>query len=290
LHKIIQFKRRLFNTHPRGRVSRSALSLAVMGILLGVVGTVGYFKFLAPLAIDQTNFVVPTVNKSTIDEQAIIGRASVIDGDTIEIHGTRIRLYGIDAPESDQTCIDDGNPTRCGQRAALALADKIAEHSVNCEPKDRDRYGRVVAICRSAGEDLNAWMVTQGMAVAYRQYSSDYILQEERAKVAKRGIWKGDFVFPWDWRHDKENHAYRVLPRSFKSAPAAGGSFSNAQSSTAASGQCLIKGNISQSGERIYHVPGGAFYDRTIISVAKGERWFCSEAEAQAAGWRRSRR
>ncbi|MFO0997127.1 MAG: hypothetical protein U1F33_10630 [Alphaproteobacteria bacterium] len=53
---------------------------------------------------------------------------------------------------------------------------------------------------------------------------------------------------------------------------------------------CRIKGNISESGERIYHVPGGAFYDKTAISPARGERWFCTESEARAAGWRRSRR
>jgi len=53
---------------------------------------------------------------------------------------------------------------------------------------------------------------------------------------------------------------------------------------------CIIKGNISDRGERIYHMPGGEFYDRTRISLAKGERWFCSEADARAAGWRRSKR
>ena len=133
-------------------------------------------------------------------------------------------------------------------------------------------------------------MVAEGLAVAYRQYSIDYVPQEGQAAASKRGIWKGEFIFPWDWRRANENHEYRVLPRSFKSAPSNSGSSNSAQSSSAASGQCLIKGNISQSGERIYHVPGGDFYGRTVINVAKGERWFCSEAEARAAGWRRSRR
>ena len=288
--KIIQFKRRLLHRLQRGPRSRAALPLALIGVLLGAVGTVAYFKFLAPPVIDQPKFLVPTVIKSAIGEQAIIGQASVIDGDTIQIHGTRIRLYGIDAPESGQTCLVEGNPTRCGQRAALALADKIANHAVTCEPKDRDGYGRVVAICRAAGEDLNGWMVAEGYAVAYRQYSIDYVRQEEQAAASKRGIWKGEFIFPWDWRRANENHDDQVLPRSFKNAPSIGGSSNSSQSNSAASGQCPIKGNIGQSGERIYHVPGGDFYDRTIIDLAKGERWFCSEAEARAAGWRRSRR
>jgi hypothetical protein len=126
------------------------------------------------------------------------------------------------------------------------------------------------------------------MAVAYRQYSVDYVPQEEQAAASKRGMWKGDFIFPWDWRKQNETHSFRVLPRSFKNAPTS--STNAVQSNNATPIQCVIKGNISQSGERIYHVPGGAFYDRTIISVTKGERWFCSEAEARAAGWRRSRR
>jgi endonuclease YncB( thermonuclease family) len=263
--------------------------LALIGVLIGAIGTVGYFKG-SSLPVFHQNFATPTVIKSAIGTQAIIGQASVIDGDTIEIHRTRIRLYGIDAPESGQTCLVEGSPTRCGQQAALALADKIASHIVTCEPKDRDRYDRVVAICRAAGEDLNAWMVAQGMAVAYRQYSIDYVPQEEQAAASKRGIWKGEFIFPWDWRRANQNNEYRVLPRSFKSAPSISGSSNSAQSNSPASGQCLIKGNMSQSGERIYHVPGGDFYDRTVINVAKGERWFCSEEEARAAGWRRSRR
>ena len=84
----------------------------------------------------------------------IIGRASVIDGDTIEIRGQRIRLFGIDAPESRQTCTDPkGVSYRCGQRAAQALDYRISDSPVTCEPKDRDRYGRIVAVCRAYGED-----------------------------------------------------------------------------------------------------------------------------------------
>jgi endonuclease YncB( thermonuclease family) len=217
------------------------------------------------------------------EPETIAGRASVIDGDTIEIHGTRIRLFGIDAPESDQDCLVGGHPTRCGQRAALALADEINNRPVTCDSKDRDSYGRVVAICRVAGEDLNAWMVAQGWALAYRQYSTDYVTQERQAAASKRGIWQGEFVSPWDWRRD---HA-RALPST---PPPNGAASISARNSSAPTGQCDIKGNISQNGERIYHVPGGGYYSRTIIDLAKGERWFCSEAEARAAGWRRSRR
>ena len=197
--------------------------------------------------------------------ETITGRASVIDGDTITIHGTRIRLHGIDAPESGQSCGSEGKRWRCGQQAALALAKRIGSAPVACLKKDVDRYKRVVAVCRSGGgEDMNAWMVFEGWAMAYRQYSTDYIRQEDGASRGKVGIWRGEFVPPWDWRRGKR--------------------LTSAPSDKAA--HCLIKGNIGRRGARIFHVPGGQYN----IDGSKGERWFCNEAEARAAGWRRSRR
>lgn len=134
------------------------------------------------------------------DARALSGTASVIDGDTIEIHGTRIRLHAIDAPESRQTCLIGKEEWRCGQQASLALADRIDRRPVTCEEKDIDRYGRVVAACFAGGESLNAWMVHEGWAVAYRQYGRDYIAEETAAKAARRGVWAGTFMMPWEWR------------------------------------------------------------------------------------------
>ena len=130
-----------------------------------------------------------------------VGIASVIDGDTIELHGERIRLFGIDAAESSQLCEDAaGKAYRCGQQAALALADRIGRQTVRCEGKDRDRYGRLVAICYLGDEDLDAWMVLQGLALAFRKYSTLYVPQEDEARLAKRGLWSGSFEMPWEWR------------------------------------------------------------------------------------------
>ena len=202
----------------------------------------------------------------------ISGRARVVDGDTVEIGQTRVRLHGIDAPESRQSCIADGRRWPCGERATRALAGRIGSQTVSCVERDRDRYGRTVAVCHAAGKDLNAWMVRQGWALAYQQYSKAYIADESDARAGRRGMWRGDFVPPWDWR---------------RGARLAG---ARAASQEAAGGKCRIKGNIGRGGSRIYHVAGGQYYDRTRINTAKGERWFCTEAEARAAGWRRSKR
>jgi endonuclease YncB( thermonuclease family) len=205
-----------------------------------------------------------------------IGQASIIDGDTIEIHGQRIRLFGIDAPEHDQLCEAAGAQYRCGQQASLALADRIGKQTVDCVPHDVDQYGRVVAVCSAGGEDLNAWMVRQGWALAYRHYSTVYVADEDAAHLAGAGIWRGTFDAPWDWRQGKRQRAAQV--QNQRTVVGDG-----------ATSQCVIKGNISSKGERIYHVPGGEYYDATKIDMAKGERWFCTEAEAMAAGWRKSK-
>ena len=218
-------------------------------------------------------FVHGSDQAAAVTGSVISGQASVIDGDTIEIHGAKIRLFGIDAPEGRQVCQDSmGRDYRCGQRAALALSDKIGRHTVSCVERDVDRYHRIVAVCSVAGLDVNGWMVRRGWAVAYRHYSEDYVPQEDEASAARAGIWAGSFTPPDEWRHSKVAHVSQARRQSAPTKPAS----------------CLIKGNISyNSGQKIYHVPGGKYYDQTRIN-RPGERWFCTEAEARAAGWRRS--
>jgi len=134
-----------------------------------------------------------------VNAQTITGRASVIDGDTIEIRGQRIRLHAIDAPESSQTCLDAGGRFyRCGQRAAFALDDQIRQRNVSCRQTDADRYRRLIGICDLNDVDLNGWMVREGHAIAYRRFGR--ITSVTRTKHAESvGERAGRFATPWDW-------------------------------------------------------------------------------------------
>ena len=131
----------------------------------------------------------------------IVGPARVIDGDTIEVQGQRIRLHGIDAPESAQKCKLKGKSCPCGEIAGGALKDLTAGIEVRCEQVDVDRYGRIVATCYDNHDfDINRNMVYTGWALAYRKYSTRYVATEDGAREAKRGLWKGEFEMPWEWR------------------------------------------------------------------------------------------
>ena len=126
----------------------------------------------------------------------------IVDADTLEVAGQKVRLQGIDAPESAQTCRQAGGPRyQCGDHATQALRTRIGPDAVTCTIEGRDRYGRGLGICYTAdGTDLNGWLVRQGWALAYRRYSTMYVPEETQAKAAGVGMWAGDFVAPWKWR------------------------------------------------------------------------------------------
>ena len=132
----------------------------------------------------------------------LTGQASVIDGDTIEIHGTRIRLWGIDAPESTQLCRgEDSLRYRCGAKAANDLDGFIARRSVSCTPISLDQYGRTVATCTVDSTDLGQWLVSNGLALDWPNYSRGmYDKIQREAEHAGRGMWSGSYVAPWLYR------------------------------------------------------------------------------------------
>lgn len=196
-----------------------------------------------------------------------VGVIRVIDGDTLDVGGTRVRLHGIDAPETDQTCTTArGDIWRCGAWVSQTVAARFAGKTASCVSLDTDRYGRMVARCQVDGQDIAANLVTDGLAFSYRRYSDAYVAVERKAAARAIGLHASRFQSPAEFRK------------------------SRARAQTAPDGACRIKGNISSNGTRIYHVPGQHHYDRTRIRTQKGERWFCSAAEARAAGWRAARR
>ena len=131
-----------------------------------------------------------------------VGQASVIDGDTLEIHGTRIRLWGIDAPESSQLCRgEDSSQYRCGAQVANDLDAFIARCRVSCLPLNLDPYGRTVATCSVGGANLGEWLVRNGLALDWPQYSKGKYGEAQRdAERLGQGIWKGSYVKPWLYR------------------------------------------------------------------------------------------
>lgn len=132
------------------------------------------------------------------------GEATAVDGDTLRLGTIRVRIFGIDAPESHQRCsLKSGADYACGERAALFLAGAVYGRSIVCEAKDRDRYGRTVALCRAGGVDLGQALVNSGLAVADRRYSEIYVADEERPRRARRGLWSGAFVPPSDFRANR---------------------------------------------------------------------------------------
>lgn len=208
----------------------------------------------------------PHVQGHDASAETVRGAARVIDGDTLDVAGLRVRLEGIDAPEISQKCRTPGHGRAvwlAGREAAGTLARWVRGEEVVCERIGLDRYGRMLGRCHAGGRELNAEMIRHGLAWAFRKYSKSYVLEERTARTAQRGIWAASCEPAWTYRANR---------------------WRNTVGSKAPAG-CPIKGNVSRRG-RIYHMPWDRWYDRTRIDLAKGERWFCDERQARAAGWR----
>jgi endonuclease YncB( thermonuclease family) len=205
----------------------------------------------------------PIMARTAVGTDVLTGTAHVIDGDTIAIGDTRIRLEGIDAPESGQTCKRKWfGSWACGAAATEALQAMLAGKAVTCEPRGLDKYSRTLAVCFVEGRDINAAMVRQGFAWAFVKYSTSYVKEEAEARAQGLGIWQGQSVPAWEYRAQRWNVAEPQAPQG-----------------------CAIKGNVTKHG-RIYHMPWSPWYAQIRIEPEKGKRWFCTEAEALAAGWR----
>jgi endonuclease YncB( thermonuclease family) len=183
----------------------------------------------------------------------------IADGDTFTLltadnQQVKIRLAEIDAPESGQPY---------GNKSKQALSSLVFGKDVRVIVQTTDRYGRTVGRPYIGNLDICEEMVRMGAAWAYREYLRDQglLTVEAEARTKKRGLWglsEAQNTAPWEWRRSGGGNR---------------------------EGSCQIKGNINSKGERIFHVPGSPSYGATKINESKGERWFCSELEAQTAGW-----
>ncbi|NJC05779.1 endonuclease YncB(thermonuclease family) [Sphingomonas kaistensis] len=207
------------------------------------------------------------------------GTARAKDGDSLIVGSREVRLFGVDAPEFNQVCKRAGTNWQCGTDAAEKLATLVTGREVRCVSSGEDQYGRTLATCTVGQVDVNRTMVSSGLAVAFRRYSSDYVSAEESAKLNRRGLWSGEFQMPQAFRA-----AEQPTPPS-RPLAARTNTRSKTQPAEARRGRktCNIKGNRNRRGQWIYHVPGMPYYDQT-----RAEDIFCTEAEAQAAGYRRA--
>lgn len=230
--------------------------------------------------------------------------AGITDGDTIKVwmDGKRepVRLLGVDTPESKKP----NTAVACyAQQATSKMQSLVQSKQVRlvADPTqvDRDRYDRLVRyVLLPDGSDVSQLMIAGGFGREYT-YAAPYAKQatfriaQSQAQAAKRGLWgactyASAFNPPSSPPSATSSRPF-VQPSTSKSTPSARPTTPVRPSTTTQSGACDIKGNISSSGEKIYHVPGQRHYEQTKISPSKGERWFCSESEAQNAGWRRSK-
>lgn len=242
----------------------------VLVLLLGIGVGVGLDR--APYASSPASTSL-NAQKTSEDNKLSDGSVKVtriIDGDTIEIEGgERVRYIGIDTPET----VDPRKPVQCfGVEASKKNKELIEGQMVRLEKDitDRDKYNRLLRYVWVGDTFVNLELVKQGFAQSYSyppdiKYQDQIVAAQQQAREVKRGLWG---ACPAETKTTITTPP--PLPES------------------ADSGSCVIKGNVSSSGEKIYHLPGCGSYTKTQINEARGERWFCSESEAQAAGWRRA--
>lgn len=247
---------------PHGVRRGAAWGTAALAVVAGVV-------MLAP-----TRMQVPTINLSSFtlfgSGPAIIGRASALGADTLRIGDHTLQLAGIEAPERDQVCQRSGNRRwRCGAEAASALSRLVDGKALTCERNGSGTNGRILATCHLAKTDIGASLVRSGHVFAADTMLASYGSEQKQAQAARRGLWQAD--------KPERPAAYRARLWEEAKARAPEG--------------CPIKGTIvrrrGESG-KVYHLPWAPAYAQVRVRPARGERWFCSEAQATQAGFRPS--
>jgi endonuclease YncB( thermonuclease family) len=194
------------------------------------------------------------------------GRAQAITGDTMRIGSSTVRLAGIEAPETEQRCGKGNRQWRCATAAQAALSRLVGGRDVHCTIEGSDDTGRSRAYCTSGNMDINGELVRQGYVFAETGLFAPYAAFEKEASAQRVGVWSGDAERPSQYRAKAWEEAKRRAPDG-----------------------CPIKGLVTGSG-RIYVLPGAPDYERGRIQKGRGERWFCSERDAQSAGFKAAER
>lgn len=239
---------------PRRIAAAGALTIAVLAALgLGAWGArhlpgIGF----NPLAM------VPGMAPTVIE-----GRATALSGDALRIDGKLIRLAGIEAPVIEQRCGNTRTAWRCGAAAQSSLRDLVRGRLVRCEVNGNDPGGRILATCQAGGRDLASELTAKGLAFADEGLFSRYGAREREAREAKLGVWRvANAERPKAYRDRRWEMAQKAAPQG-----------------------CPIKGHVVGN-ERVYVLPWSPRYERVRVREQRGGRWFCSETEARAAGWR----
>jgi endonuclease YncB( thermonuclease family) len=204
----------------------------------------------------------------TIEGPVLEGRASALTGDTLGFGKVLVRLEGIEAPDRDQVCAKLSNTRwRCGASAREALDRAVSGRTVACTITGTDASGSKSGRCTAGGEDIAARLVRGGHVFAQAGLFPAYANAEQEAQAGREGLWAGDAPErAADWRQRRWEDARRAAP-----------------------GGCPIKGRVTY-GNRVYLLPWSPAYDDAKVRSWRGERWFCSEDEARAAGWKLSQR
>lgn len=228
-----------------------------------VVGAIGGVVWLVLPLIGNTDFNL-RLPQVTAPIETIEGQAKALTGDVMTIGKERVVLKGIEAPEVRQTCQDEGGRDwRCGRSALNALRRITGYENVVCTVSETDAAGRKVSDCRIGDTNIAAELVKEGHVFAQTGLFRSYGDEEDAAKAARRGIWQGEAQRPMEFRAERWELAKLKAPDG-----------------------CPIKGKgWAKRREKVYLLPWSSSYDSYGVSRSRGDRWFCSEREALAAGW-----
>lgn len=248
-----------------GRISATTASLGAFGLvaIIAVVSTVAYLGLPSWSSAPSHITSAPRTADTGETEADLEGRATAVSGDMLRIAGTLVTLDSIEAPEAGQSCKRQERKWPCGAAAKDALAKLVRGRRISCDlvhESDTEKRAR----CYALGKDIAEQLVRGGHVFAKGGFLSTYAGVETDAQAEKVGLWVGDIERPQDYRDKRWEEAKRSAPEG-----------------------CPIKGRI-QSGARTYILPWSPTYDSVRLRTSRGERWFCSESEAQAAGWSRA--